>query len=74
VERTAAVLNIGAGQTPGGVFGGFFTVADDGNGQDWGWGSNSDSQIFRPHVWPAGQADYSAAIKDNFFYRQAVFL
>ncbi len=44
MRAKAIAASIGVGQTPGGVFGGFHTVALDASGMDWGWGFNNDGE------------------------------
>jgi alpha-tubulin suppressor-like RCC1 family protein len=45
LKAKAIAASIGVGQDPGGVFGGFHTVALDTTGFDWGWGNNDNGQV-----------------------------
>ena len=44
-KGTKIAASLGVGQIAGSALGGFFTVAVDTNGMDWGWGDGSNYQI-----------------------------
>lgn len=56
LKATMLAGSMGLGQINLGQYGGFYTVALDATGQDWGWGSNSEFEL-NPTL--GGEQDYA---------------
>jgi alpha-tubulin suppressor-like RCC1 family protein len=56
LKATMLAGSMGLGQVNFGQYGGFYTVALDATGQDWGWGSNNEFEL-NPTL--GGEQDYA---------------
>jgi hypothetical protein len=65
LKATSIAASIGVGPVGFSTLGGYFTVALDSTGQDWGWGTNNDGEVFPLTVTPGSlSTDRPYAMKD----------
>ena len=75
LKATSIAASMGVGPLHWGAapLGGYFTVALDSTGQDWGWGDNHDGEVFPLTVTPLSlSTDRPFAMKDPFLPNPAV--